>query len=80
MAGDAREHVRRVVAREGVELLGVDDDSLVIAVPPTYDTRQLGMLVAMTRELNVPLAGLVASPVTFDAAVNDIIDLATKGV
>ncbi len=46
------------------------DESLVIAVPPFYDQAQLGMVVAMARELELELRGLVASPIALDLATD----------
>jgi len=54
----AFEHLRRVV-----EQVRRPDEEVVIAVPPFYDRRQLGLLVSIARELKIPLRGLVASPV-----------------
>jgi hypothetical protein len=49
---------------EGVHRPGED---VVIAVPPVYDRRQLGLLVAVAEELDAPLRGLVASPIIVDS-------------
>ena len=54
----AYEHLRRVV-----EQVRRPDEAVVIAVPPFYDRRQLGLLVGIARELKLPLRGLVASPI-----------------
>lgn len=42
------------------------DDTVVVAVPPGYDRRQLGILAGIARELKLPLAALVASPIAID--------------
>jgi hypothetical protein len=53
------DHVLRTARRPGEEV--------VVAVPPTYDERQLGLLAGIARELDVPLRALVARPVAIDA-------------
>ena len=50
-------HLGRVV-----ETVRVPDDEIVIAVPPFYAERELGILVGIARDLELPLVGLVPSP------------------
>ncbi|MHC4415627.1 MAG: hypothetical protein ACYS0G_10115 [Planctomycetota bacterium] len=49
-----------------LEGLRQPQESVVLAVPPVYDERQLGILVGIARELKLPLEGLVASPVALE--------------
>lgn len=51
-------HLKQALA--GVHRPGED---VVMAVPPFYDERQLGILVAIARELGLALRAMVASPV-----------------
>jgi hypothetical protein len=44
----------------------VPDEPVVLAVPPVYDEQQLGYLVAMVQEMQLPLKGLVASPIAVE--------------
>jgi hypothetical protein len=43
------------------------DEDLVIAVPPWYATGQLGIIVGIANELDLPLRGLVAAPVAIES-------------
>lgn len=57
----AFEHLRQVI-----ETVRRPGDELVMAVPPSYEQEQLGILVGIAKELPVPLKGLVASPIACD--------------
>ncbi|MHC5004148.1 MAG: hypothetical protein ACYTJ0_13615 [Planctomycetota bacterium] len=52
-------HLRRLLE----QVRPAADEDAVIAVPPLYDSRQLGIVVAVARELELSLSALVASPV-----------------
>lgn len=54
-------HLQHILAR-----VRQPDDEIVLVVPPTYDDRQLGILVGIARELELPLTALVASPVAIE--------------
>ncbi|MBT8486911.1 MAG: hypothetical protein HKO59_07215 [Phycisphaerales bacterium] len=45
---------------------GRDDATVVIAVPPFYGPRPLGLLAGIARDLGIPLPALVASPIAVD--------------
>jgi hypothetical protein len=55
-----------------VELIREPADDVVFAVPPFYDERQLGILVAIARDLKMPLRGLVATPIALDAGAGTV--------
>ena len=42
-------------------------DVLVLAVPPTYDRTQLGLLLSMVQELELPIAGFVPIPIAVES-------------